>query len=67
MSYRIELDQAKCIAAGSCVLASPEVFDQDDEGGIVYLLRDDPGPDQEASVRSAAAACPARAIRVVES
>lgn len=66
MSYTIELDQKKCIAAGSCVLASPDVFDQDDEGGIVFLLEEDPGAEQEASVRSAAAACPARAIRIVD-
>jgi ferredoxin len=60
----IELDKPKCIAAGNCVMLSPEVFDQDDEGGIVFLVNENPGDALHQSVRDAAAACPARAIRL---
>ena len=60
----IGLDQPKCIAAGNCVMLSPEVFDQDDEGGIVFLINENPDGSLHQSVRDAAAACPARAIKV---
>lgn len=60
----IELDKPKCIAAGSCVMLSPEVFDQDDEGGIVFLINENPDESLHQSVRDAATACPARAIKV---
>ncbi|WP_415852310.1 ferredoxin, partial [Streptomyces albus] len=26
---RVEADQPKCVASGQCVLAAPDVFDQD--------------------------------------
>lgn len=60
----IELDQPKCIAAGNCVMFSPEVFDQDDEGGIVFLINENPDQSLHQSVRDAAASCPARAIKL---
>ncbi|MCU1627796.1 MAG: ferredoxin [Pseudonocardia sp.] len=63
---RITIDEDRCCAAGQCVLAAPDVFDQRDDDGIVILLDADPGPDQHAAVRDAAAACPAAAIMVEE-
>jgi ferredoxin len=62
---RVEVDQPKCVASGQCVLAAPDVFDQDDDG-IVELLSRRPAPDRHADVREAAAICPAAAIRLVE-
>jgi ferredoxin len=62
----ITIDQAKCVGAGQCVLAAPEVFDQRDDDGIVVLLNADPSADQYALVREAAAICPAAAITVHE-
>ena len=62
----IELDKPKCIAAGNCVMLSPEVFDQDDEGGIVFLVNEHPEHSLHPSIQEAAAACPARAIRLKE-
>jgi ferredoxin len=40
----------RCIASGACVLASPAVFDQD-EDGIVMLLDDSPAESEHESVR----------------
>ncbi|WP_406135046.1 ferredoxin [Streptomyces sp. NBC_01089] len=62
----ISIDYDKCCAAGQCVLAAPEVFDQRDEDGVVVLL--DPGPPatEYENVRQAAAVCPAAAIEVSE-
>lgn len=62
---KVEIDADKCVAAGQCVLSSPEVFDQREEDGIVVLLTDAPSPELEASVREAAAVCPAAAITLV--
>jgi ferredoxin len=61
---KITVDQDKCVAAGQCVAAAPEVFDQRDEDGIAVLLSTDAPPGTEDGVRHAAAVCPARAIQL---
>ncbi|WP_398873812.1 ferredoxin [Streptomyces prunicolor] len=66
MHVEVELDEPKCVAAGQCVVAAPEVFDQRDEDGVAVLLDDRPGPDLLDGVKEAAALCPAAAIRLVE-
>jgi ferredoxin len=53
----------RCIASGACVLASPQVFDQD-EDGIVVLLDPHPPESEQESAREAARACPAMVIDV---
>lgn len=35
---KVHVDLPACVGSGQCVLAAPEVFDQDDEG-IAVLLR----------------------------
>ncbi|MFI2352202.1 ferredoxin [Streptomyces sp. NPDC019443] len=54
-----------CIGAGQCVLAAPEVFDQDDDG-VVQLVDEAPEHELHRDVRLAAARCPVEAIGVVE-
>jgi len=66
MHVEVELDEPKCVAAGQCVMAAPEVFDQRDEDGVAVLLDDRPAPELLDDVREAAALCPAAAIRLVE-
>ncbi|WP_129358460.1 MULTISPECIES: ferredoxin [Micrococcaceae] len=63
---KITIDEQKCCAAGQCVLAAPEVFDQRDEDGIVVLLQEEPDAGEHENVRNAAALCPAAAIEVHE-
>jgi ferredoxin len=63
---KVLADQDKCVAAGSCVMSAPDVFDQRDEDGIVVLLDPSPSPGQADDVRQAAAVCPALAITVEE-
>jgi ferredoxin len=60
----VSVDEDKCCASGLCVLAVPQVFDQQDENGIVILLRPDPPQERRAEVRRAAGFCPASAIRI---
>ncbi|MBA2810192.1 ferredoxin [Streptomyces sp. KM273126] len=62
----IEFDEPKCVAAGQCVMAAPEVFDQREEDGIAILLAETPAPEFHDGVREAAAICPAAAIRLKE-
>jgi ferredoxin len=61
----VEIDQEGCVAAGQCVLAAPEVFDQRDEDGVAVLLRA-PSADEYDATREAALLCPARAIALSE-
>jgi ferredoxin len=62
----ITIDEMKCCAAGQCVLAAPDIFDQREDDGIVVLLNADPPEDQYEAAREAAAVCPAVAIEVQE-
>jgi ferredoxin len=61
----VKIDQESCVAAGQCVLAAPEVFDQRDEDGVAVLLQN-PSTDQYDAIRQAAWLCPARAILLSE-
>lgn len=45
-----------------CALTAPEVFDQDDEEGLVVLLHPAPAPEHRAAARLAVGLCPAGAI-----
>ncbi len=63
---KIHVDEHKCVGAGQCVMAAPQVFDQREEDGVVVLLQDHAEPPLEASVRKAVKLCPAVAIRVEE-
>jgi ferredoxin len=60
----IDLDQDRCVGAGQCVLAAPDVFDQRDEDGMVVLLLEEPPAELEAATEHAALLCPALAIVV---
>jgi ferredoxin len=59
----VEGNRDVCVGAGMCVLTAPEVFDQDDEG-IVTVLRKEPDAAEEPAVRQAATLCPSGAVRV---
>lgn len=63
---RIEINRSKCIAAGQCVLKAPQVFDQDEQDGIVILRTDQPAPELRESARLDARVCPSEAITIRE-
>ncbi|WP_326522884.1 ferredoxin [Sphingomonas sp.] len=63
---RIVIHPDKCIGAGHCVVAAPDVFDQNEDDGIVELLETVPTEDRREAVKSAARLCPALAIEVFE-
>ncbi|WP_045739862.1 ferredoxin [Actinoplanes rectilineatus] len=64
---RLQVDENRCISAGQCVLAAPDVFDQRESDGVVELLEAHPPRQSWESSRTAAALCPASAIAVRES
>ena len=61
---KVVVDEEKCVAAGQCVVAAADVFDQRDEDGVVVLLNDNPPPARAGAVREAVAVCPAMAIQI---
>ena len=63
----IEVDLDSCIGAGLCVMAAPEVFDQDPADGRVVVLVDDPAPDQIDAVREAVGLCPTAVLALRDS
>ena len=63
---RVEADRSKCVGAGMCALNAPEVFDQDEQEGLVVVLDPEPPAERRYGVRDAANLCPASAIRLVE-
>lgn len=62
---KIAADRETCTAAGQCASVAAALFDQDDDG-VVVLLKDEPSEAEEAMARRAASLCPARAITIVE-
>lgn len=66
VAMKVVVDEDKCVAAGQCVAAAMDVFDQRDEDGIVVLLNENPPAELADDVRNAAAVCPALAIRIEE-
>lgn len=63
---KVVVDEERCVAAGQCVAAAVDVFDQREEDGIVVLLDENPPAELAEDVRNAAAVCPALAIRIEE-
>ncbi|GAA1072806.1 ferredoxin [Nocardiopsis composta] len=58
---RLHADTEVCAGAGQCVRAAPDLFDQDDDGLVVLLRTEVPA---EARERALAAAdwCPSGAV-----
>jgi len=63
---RVHADRDRCIASGQCVMTVPDVFDQDEDEGLVSLKTSTPPPELADDVRRAAALCPAMAITLTE-
>ena len=62
---RVTADRSVCVGAGLCALTAPEVFDQDDDG-LVVVLRAEPGSDNQATAREAGNICPSGAVRIAD-
>ncbi|MFC9701219.1 ferredoxin [Streptomyces sp. NPDC056943] len=60
--FDVRIDRDRCLGAGMCALTAPQVFDQDEDEGLVVLLDARPPQEQLAAVRVAAGVCPASVI-----
>lgn len=60
----IIIDRPKCCGAGQCVMAAPEVFDQDEEGVAFLIAENAPYDDHLDAIREAIASCPTGAISI---
>lgn len=56
----------KCVGVGQCVLAAPALFDQNEDDGIVVLLKQTLDTSDYDAARTAARLCPAVAIVIDE-
>ncbi|BDX31074.1 ferredoxin [Mycobacterium antarcticum] len=63
---KVRTDADKCVSSGMCVSYAAEVFDQNDDDGVVILLVEEPAAEFVDGTRKAAAACPALAIHLEE-
>ena len=63
---KVIVDRARCVGSGECVFTAPDIFDQDEDDGIVVLMTDTPEEALWEAARRAARQCPANAIRVEE-
>lgn len=64
MTMRIRTLEGRCVGAGQCVLAAPDLFDQSDEDGTVVVLRDVVDAEHEAGAQAALGRCPSGTIRL---
>lgn len=62
---RVSVVDSRCIGSGNCSRIAPEVFDQNDETGIAFVIlrQEELSPELEREVTMAAQECPGMAIR----
>ncbi|MEV8441646.1 ferredoxin [Actinosynnema sp. NPDC051121] len=64
MTLHVSAARERCIGAGLCVLTAPEVFEHDDEEGLVSVLDPHPPAEDHDDVRLAGELCPANALQL---
>ncbi|WP_188196605.1 ferredoxin [Nonomuraea sp. SYSU D8015] len=61
---RITADTTACISAGMCTLTAPGVFDQEDDDGLVAVLRPEPPEELREAAAAAVRLCPSGALGI---
>jgi ferredoxin len=62
---RIRVDRDRCASTGGCEALAPAVFEMGDDG-VLVVRTPEPGLADVVDVRAAVAACPTRALSLVE-
>jgi len=62
----VAVEYQKCTAAGQCLLAAPNVFDQSADNGTIVLLDPNPPESERPRVLDAIARCPASVISLAD-
>jgi len=63
---RVVGDQDICTGAGMCVLTASDLFEQDDEQGLVVVKRQPETDEEIAAARKAVGLCPSGALSLEE-
>lgn len=63
---KITIHKTKCIGAGQCVSAAPDLFSQDDDDGIVILLKESADDGEVHAAQDGLHLCPALAIDLTD-
>jgi ferredoxin len=58
----LEIVEEKCIGAGLCVVAAPDLVDQREEDGIAFLVEGAEAGEHPGQAHEAVRICPAAAI-----
>ncbi|GHO92320.1 ferredoxin [Reticulibacter mediterranei] len=61
---RIVVSTDKCVASGSCALASPQIFTQRESDGVVHVLNMHLSQNILQKMREVVDACPAQAFTI---
>lgn len=64
---RVNADRERCCSSGMCALTAPDVFDQSEEDGRVWVLEPEPPEELWAAVREAVQLCPSHALSLDDS
>ena len=62
--FVVEVVDGRCIASGNCVDVAPDLFDQDDDDGLVIVLKSEFNRGEEPAARRAANVCPVVALQI---
>ncbi|MFB7383635.1 ferredoxin [Kitasatospora purpeofusca] len=65
-AMHVNVERDRCCSSGQCVMTVPEIFEQDDQDGLVRVLLSAVPAPRFADVRLAAELCPGGAITVTE-
>ena len=65
MAWKVVVDFDLCESNAICMGIAPEVFEVRDDG-FLYILQEEPNPEQHKRVRAAAKGCPTGAITLDE-
>ncbi|MEU6556655.1 ferredoxin [Streptomyces sp. NPDC046915] len=62
---QVVIDKDVCVACGACVLAGPDVFDQNEDGQAIMIV-DEPDESLRDQIEESIDACPVQALKIVE-
>jgi ferredoxin len=58
----VNAQRDRCIGSGQCVMTAPTVFDQDNDDGLVLVIKEALDEDEQEQVLAAVSGCPVQAI-----
>jgi len=62
MAKKVVIDTEECVACGTCVEVSPEVFKLDDGADAAEVIKSSVSSSEEDSVQEAIDSCPTQCI-----